>query len=55
MIGLRVIATNVHMYSTARTGAAQVLPMFGREVEEGNQALPVGNQRLHRLGVLGRF
>ncbi len=34
-------------------GGAQVLPALGRKVEEGKQALPVGNQRLHGLGVLG--
>ncbi len=30
-----------------------MLPVFSREVEEGNQALPRGNQRLYRFGVLG--
>jgi hypothetical protein len=30
-----------------------VVPMLGGEVEESNRALPVGDQRLDRLGVLG--
>src|SRR3984893_3450269 len=34
-------------------GGAQMLPMFGGEVEESNQTIPVGSKRLDRLGVLG--
>ena len=30
-----------------------MLPMLGGKVEESNQPLPVGRQRLDRLGVLG--
>src|SRR6266849_6929768 len=34
-------------------GSAQMLPMFGGEVEESNQTIPVGSKRLDRLAVLG--
>jgi len=34
-------------------GGAQVLPVLGGKIEEGNQALRVGGKRLDRLGVLG--
>jgi len=34
-------------------GGTQMLPMLGGKVEESNQPLPVGRQRLDRLGVLG--
>src|SRR5271155_5817697 len=35
------------------TKAAGAPAALAGEVEEGNQALPVGGKRLHRLGVLG--
>src|SRR6267378_6025456 len=30
-----------------------MLPMLGGKVEESNQTLPIGSERLDRLGVLG--
>jgi hypothetical protein len=34
-------------------GGAQLLPVLGGKVEEGNQALPIGQRRVDRLGLLG--
>src|SRR6266851_1678494 len=34
-------------------GGAQVLPVLRREVEEADEALPVGTERIHRLGIFG--